>query len=493
MKRCVLCHWLLQRWRWLYLLLAGCGAALVAFFFLPAWVFNLILSAMVLPAAMCAIYLRDLRELRTRDHLRCPAPRDGQAEIVMVDAALVDHGPMLLCAAQPVTPMLEMNPHQESGAALMGRAMLLLSDVLPRQDASAVTTALEAQLGLRAQDVQASVTVLERGRESGLRSITVQEEDEEHTYFVGSVEKVLASCATIWEGDQHLMGADDHSRIRSAAQEMSSAGEHLYAYAAAAGDEDAAFLGMIAIGDSVDPVAAAELRELRQMGVTLILRDDGTRHMDVPVLRRNLDVPDLHARPDVHLCITDPYPDKHTLAIIRHEEHDLVRPIRQLREHFSTMAFMQERLTGVMGLCLLCCVLSGGMLSVPACAAVLIAGYLAFGSLLTARNVRPLETGLTALACLLIRLLLGAAAPQVADAAGTLLCLTMSAFLSLTLSVPGRKLSMQELLPLMLVCIVALALQVILSLSVIGAVLLPAAFCIVCGLLIGAVFFFTGR
>lgn len=491
MKLCNLCHWLLQRKRWplFVLALATLAAALL---WGPTWLFLLALSAIILPSAMCAIYLRDMRHLRRSCHLRRPAPRDGQAEIVMVDAALVDQGPMLLCCSQPVTRQLELKPSGE-GATLLGKAMLLLAGALPRQDATVLVSAVENQLGLRSADVRSQHERLSRGREHGMTRITVRDGEDERSFFCGDVEAVLPACASIFEGDEHLLGADDHSRIRKAAEEMSSMGEHLCCFATALGDDEPTFLGMAAVGDSVDPVAAEELRELRRMGVTVVLRDDGTRQMDVPVLRRNLDVTDLHARPDVHLCITNPYPDAHTLAIIRHEERELAAPIRELREHFATMSFMLGRLARLMGLCLMCCVLCGGGLSAAASAAILTAGYLSFGSLVSARAIRVYEIALTGVACLLVRLLLSAAAPVAQDAAGTIMCVTISALLSLTLRVPGRKTSWQELLPMLAAVLISVALQLLLCLGVIVQAALPTAFCVVCGLLIGAAFLFTGR
>ena len=139
MKLCNLCHWLLQRKRWPVYALALL-ALVITLFSGPVWLFLLVLSAIVMAAALCAIYLRDLHGLWRGCHLRRPAPRDGQAEIVMVDAALLDHGPMLLCAAQPAIPQLELK--KEEGPLLLGRAMLLLTGALPKQDAAALTNAM---------------------------------------------------------------------------------------------------------------------------------------------------------------------------------------------------------------------------------------------------------------------------------------------------------------------------------------------------------------
>lgn len=490
MKHCLLCHWLLQGRRWL-LIIPAALLTLLTPLFAPTWVFLLLLSTLLLLAAMCVIYRRDLTELWTPEHLRMPAPRDGQAEIVMVDAALIDRGPALLSAAQPfrVQPALTAN----EGSLLLGKAMCLLHKALPRPDGAAIAHACREQLSLNPADVFAAGKVIRHGTKDHIASITLQEEDGEYTCFVGKPEAILPLCANVMDGDEHLMGPDDHGRIRAAVKEMSAAGENVYAYAITFGEEDATFLGLAAVGDAVDANAVQQLHKLRRMGFTLVIRDDETQYMDVPVLRRNLDIPDLHARPDVHLCITRPYPDRHTLPIIRHRDRALDAPILALREHFSTMGFMLRRLSGLMLLCLLCCVLTGGLYSALAVTAVLTAGYLSFGSLLSARPIRLHETLLTALGCLLVRLVLNTAGPAVQDFAGTLLCLTAAPLLALTLAVPGRKTDKRELIPMLAVTGVALVLQLIRSWAVLGTALLPAAFAIVCGLILGLCFLFTGR
>lgn len=490
MKLSLLCHWLLSRRRWL-LLIPTMLITLLLGFVAPAWLFLLLLSPQLLAIAMLAIYARDTLPIATSDHLRLPAPRDGQAEIVMVDAALVDHGPMLLGAAQPAVPSGEIAPGE--GAMLLGKAMCLLGPALPRPDAHAMARAAREQLGLEAAKLLEDTPMLRHGTETGMKCITVQEDEAERTYFTGDAETVLKSCASIHEGNEHLMGADDPARVRSAVKEMSAAGEHLYAFATALGDDEPTFLGLAAVGDAVDPVAAAQLRTLRSMGCTLILRDDGTRHMDVPVLRRNLDIPDLHARPDIHMCIANPYPDKHTLAIIRHNDRTLDEPVKMLREHFATMSFMLGRLWGVLALCLLCCVITGGKLSALGVTAVLTAAYLSFGSLISARAVRPLEMVLTGVVCLIVRLILGAAAPDALELAGTCLCLALAGLVSLTLAVPGRRLTWRMLLPMLIALAIALVALVLLSLPILASAGLPVLFCIVCGLAIGSVFLFTGR
>lgn len=490
MKHCLLCHWLLQGRRWL-LIIPAAILTLLTPLFAPIWVFLLLLSALLLLVAMCAVYYRDLMEVWTPEHLRMPHPRDGQAEIVMVDATLIDRGPALLSVSQPFQPQPGLTATE--GCMLLGRAMCLLHKALPRPDGAVIAQASREQLSLDPADVFSSGKVIRHGTKGRIASITLEEEDGEYTYSVGKAEDILALCSGVMDGDEHLMGADDHTRLRAAARDMGTSGENVYAYCVAFGDEDAIFLGLAAVGDCIDAAAVQQLQSLRRMGVTIVIRDDETQYMNVPVLRRNLDLPDLHARPDVHLCITRPHPDRHTLPIIRHQDRNLVKPIRTLREHFSTMGFMLRRLSGLMLLCLLCCVLTGGLYSALAVTAVLTAGYLSFGSLLSARPIRLHETLLTALGCLLVRLVLNTAGPAVQDFAGTLLCLTAAPLLALTLRVPGRKTDRRELIPMLIVIGVTLVLQLVRSWAVLGAALLPAAFAIICGLILGLSFLFTGR
>ena len=485
MKHLLLCHWLLQRRRWL-LLIIGLGISALLAFFTPTWLWSALCAITVLVMAMLLIYRRDLKKLWTEHHLRMPAPRDGHAELVMVDAALVDRGPAVLSAAQPVTPVQELSLRMGSGALLLGSAMVHLSDCLPRAAASALISAAQ-QMNLRPAALKQKNPVLFSGLEENVHVVTVQDGQEERSYYAGDAEAMLALCSGVWDSQVRLMGAGDRSRIMEAAREMAPHGETVYAFATAQEEEAPIFLGLAAIGDALEPAAIDELRQLRAMGLTLILRDDGTRLMDVDALRRQLDIPNLHARPDLHLCITNPYPDKHCLAIVRHEDRSLAEPVRQLREHFSRMSFMLGRLWGMLGLCLMCCVLVGGTLSVPACTAILTAAYLAFGSLTSARAVRPLETGVMAAACLLVRLLLSSIVPLALDSAGTCLCLAFTALLALRLALPVRKPSFKALLPMLTVIAIVIAAQCLMGIS-----LLPAAFASVCGLIAGLIFLVTG-
>lgn len=491
MKLCTLCHRLARKRRWLILPI-GFALALLTAFIAPTWLWLTLCAVILLVSAMLLIYLRDLRMIWTSQHVRMPAPRDAQAEIVMVDASLVDNGACLQSAAQPFRPAGELSMRLGSGALLLGTAMVFLAEDLSPAEGAAVRAAA-AKFKLRAHTLQERSPILRRGMEDGMKYVTVQDGTQERTYFMADEKTVAAACGSIWDERLRLMGQHDREHVHEAALHMGAGGRHVLAYATAEGNERPVFLGLIALGDDLEPAALDELAVLRGMGLTLIIRDDKQHPMDMATLRSQLEIPDLHARPDLHLCAGEPYPDPHCLTIMRREDHSLVRPVEQLREHFRRMSLMLERLFGLMGLCFLCCILAGGALSVPFSAALLTAAYLSFGSLTAAQPVRRVPGALLAAFCLLAGLLLHAAVPEAAGPAGTYLCIALTALLSLTLSPNRRMLTLPSLLPLLLTALGTLLTQLLAASSLLPAALLPMFFGLICGLLGGVVMLFLRR
>lgn len=491
MKLCSICHWLLKSRRWL-LLPIGLAVSLLLALIAPVWLWLTLCAALLLIAAMLIIYVRGLNQIWSSCHLRMPAPRDAHAEMVMIDASLVGTGTQVQAVSQPLISAPELNLRMGSGALLLGTAMIFLADELPAADKSALLAAA-ARLNLHAPVLLQRSPILRRGTENGMTCITVQDGTQERTYFMADAATVAKGCGSIWEERVRLMGQHDQTRIQEAAARMAEGGRRVIAFATATDADRPIFLGLAALGDGVEPGALKELNALRAMGLTTILRDDQTCPMNVSSLRRSLDIPDLHARPDLHLCVGDPYPSVHCLAILRTEDRSLLSPVLTLREHFSRMALMLRRLFGLMGLCFLCCILAGGVLSVPAAAAILTAAYLSFGNLANARPVRWPEAAAAAGFCLLVRLLLNAAVPAASGAAGTCLCIALTALLSLTLAAPERKGSLRRMLPPMLTAGAALLVQLLVVLPMLPAMLLPACFCIVCGFLAGFVLLFFRR
>lgn len=483
MKLCTLCHYFARKRRWLILPIALVLALLLSFV-VPTWLWLTLCAALLLMSSMLLIYLRDLGLLWGSHHVRQPAPRDAMAEIVMVDASLVDHGVCLQSAAQPVKPAEELSMRLGSGALLLGTAMVFLAEDMSPSDSAAVLAAA-ARFKLRARALQERSPILRRGIEDGMRCVTMQDGAQERTYFMADEKTVAAACGSIWDERVRLMGQHDREHIHEAALHMAAGGRRVIAYATAEGNDRPVFLGLIALGDGLDTAALDELGVLRGMGLTLILRDDKQHPMDLAALRRQLDVPDLHARPDLHLCAGEPYPDSHCLTILRREDRSLLRPVTQLRDHFRRMSVMLERLCALMGLCFLCCILAGGALSVPFAAAILTSAYLSFGSLTAAQPLRLPGSAVLCVCCLLVRLLLNAAVPEAAGAAGTCLCIALTALLSLTLAPHRRALTLRSLLPLLLTALGALLIQALLVLPLLPGALLALGFGLICGLLAG--------
>lgn len=483
MKLCTLCHWLYQRRRWLMLPI-GLALALLCCFLLPSRVWRLLAAAIMTISAMLLIYARDLREIFRSSFSRLPRPQDAMAEIVMVDASLVDLGTQLQAAAQPVNPCTEMSMRMGSGALLLGTAMVFLADTLRQSDSDALLAGA-AKMNLRAATIRRRSPILSRGTEDGMQLVTVQDGTQERSYFMADAPTVAAACGSIWEDRVRLMGQNDRARILDAAKYMSAGGCRVLAFATATDDERPVFLGLAALGDGLDADAVHELRELRSMGVTLILRDDERVPLDIAALRQNMDVPNLHARPDLCLSSGSSYPDSHCLTIRMEQREKLTEPVQQLRRHFSGMSRMLSRLSRLTGLCLLCCALAGNALSLLTSAAILTAAYLSFGNLMGARRLTWPGMAVTAAGCLAAALMLGAAVPDAAACAGNVMATALTALLSLSLLPRSERLTLRSLLPMALTAVVSLLLHLLLSLPVLSMALLPCLFSLVCAAMLG--------
>ena len=479
MKLCTLCHWLLEKRRWL-LLPAAMALALALSFVLPTPLWLLMCAAVTLPAGLTILYTWRMHGLVLTGNSRPVAPQDAQAEIVAVDASLLDQGMQLQAAAQPFEIVPEMSLRMGGGALLLGTAMALLADRLPDRERRAVLKGAEA-LNLRSAALKQQYPAVYQGTEDGMDCISVQDGNQERSYFMGDADTVASCCSSIWDGSLRLMGEADRRRILESAGQMKMGGRRVIAYATAAGNEKPAFLGLITLGNVLNLQAVFEMNKLRDMGLTLMLRDDGAAPLDIAALRSTLELPDLHARPDICLCAGEPYPDQHCLSILMEKERPLSGPLRLLREHYS---FMTRLLCGVFrtgSAIFLCCILAGGSASVLLSAIVLAAAVTTFGDSGEAAPLRWYSAAFAAACCLPVRLLLNAAAPPAADAAGSCLCTLLAALLSLSLAPRPRQLTPMALLPLAVSTLGSL----LPLLTALPQTLLPGAFVIVCALLIG--------
>jgi len=379
-----------------------------------------------------------------------------------------------------------------SGALLLGTAMVFLAQEASPVEEQALLSAV-TKMNLRPQALLKRSPALETGTEDGMHRITVQDGTQERSYFMADPETVARCCGSIWEDRVRLMGQHDKERILDAAKYMAASGCRVLAFATAADDERPVFLGMAALGNGLDLQRVEEMQELRSMGLTLILRDDGVTPVDINALRRTLDIPDLHARPDICLSSGSAYPDMHCLTILMDGNTALPAPIRQLRDHFGRMARMLDRLALLMALCLGCCGLAGGAWALPCVTTILAAAYIGFGNLLTCRRITWPCAAIALTGCLLTRLLLAAAVPDAANAAGTLLCIILTVFLSLTLSPRSERPALHSLLPLIVAAALSVLSLVLLSQPLLPLALLPMGFSLVLGCLIGLCAYLTCR
>lgn len=452
MKLLDACHWLLQRRRWLILPGALLIAGLLGLI-LPVRAFVILVCPVVFATCMMAIYWMAQRHFCTPAHLRMPAPRDARAEVVLVDASLIDGSKRVMAAAQPVNAMPGMSLRMGSGAILLGSAMALLSHKLPEDDAAAMLMAA-ADLKLQPEALRRKSPTLDEGVEDGMHRITVQDGQEERSYFMASAATVAAACATIWEGQIRPMRSSDRARILDAESYMMAGKCRVYAFATASGTEKPVFLGLAGLGSQLNMEAIRGLNELRSQGLTIALRDDGLGDADMAALRRNLGVPDVHARPDMCLSAGAPCHEAGCLTILMAEGQPLEEPVEAIKTHFTALTRYMTGIGSLLALCLAACMLAGGA-AAPLWTALLLAiACVTFGRG-RAPQLKRWTLAIPLVICLLSRLLLISAAPQSANAAGNCLCIALTASAAFTLL--PHKWRWTEVLPLVLAALAASA------------------------------------
>ena len=491
MKLCSLCHWLMQKRRWLMLPIGLVVAALLCLL-LPRWLGMLLVSLLLVPGMALLVYALEMRPLQDGRFSRTVSPSDALAEIVMIDASLVDLGTQLQAAAQPVNACPEMSMRMGSGALLLGTAMVFMAEELPPADGSALLAGV-ARMNLRAPLLRSRSPVTDRGTEDGMHRVTLQDGTQERSYFMADAKTVAEGCGSIWEDRVRLMGQNDRARILDAARYMETGGCRVLAFATATDDERPIFLGLAALGDGLDVEVVRELHELRAMGFTLILRDDGTVPLDIAALRKTLDIPDLHARPDVCLATDTAHPDSHCLTVFMQGERSLLAPLTQLRRHFSRITRMLRCLSRLLGLCLLCSCIAGNHWALLILPALLVTACLSFGSLTDGRCIRWPAAAVATAGSLLVAILTNAAMPEAASAAGSVMCTVLTGLLALTLLPAGSRLSLRSLLPLLIAALAAMIMLLLLSLPLLPGALLPMAFAAVCGGLTGLLCLLVNR
>ncbi len=330
-----LCRWcdgaLHGRRKWLYL---GANAALLALSALIGG-FVPVLSLVLLANAVLALYLLHRHHAFGAAYQRTPRPQDALCETILIDAALIGQGTRLRAAAQPIDAADSLSLRLGSGALLLGTAMTLTADELPAADRAAILSAVH-QLNIKPGRMRSHSPVIRREMQNDVTIVTVRDGAQSRRYYLGAPDAVAAACSAIWEGHPRPMTADDPLRIADTARYITQGSCRVIAWATALGDEAPIFLGMAGVGESLHLQAVQDITALRGQGLTVMLAAGDQPDTDLDAIRALLELPDHHARADVHLT-TKPLADGTALGITRAPGDALLAPVMQLRQRFHTI------------------------------------------------------------------------------------------------------------------------------------------------------------
>lgn len=350
-----LCQWCdaalhgLRKWMWLCMNLLALLLAALLRLLVP------VLCVLLLTNAVMTLYLLHRHHAFGAIYQRTPRPRDAQCETILIDAALIGEGTRLRAAAQPIDTAEALSLRLGSGALLLGTAMTLTADVLPPADRAAILSAVQ-HINIKPGRMRSHSPVLRREENDGVTTVTVRDGLQERRYLLGPADALAKVCASIWEGNPRPMKPSDLPRIADTARYIAQGNCRVTAWATALGDEAPIFLGMAGVGESVHLSALQDVTALRNQGLTVMLDAGGQPDADPEALRTLLDLPDHHARADLHLTTGTPA-DRSTLCITRTPGDSLLEPVALLRQRYGTIEMTLRRFAVMLALPLVICVL----------------------------------------------------------------------------------------------------------------------------------------
>lgn len=350
-----LCRWcdaaLHGRRKWLWLAANLLVLLLAALMNLLAAV----ICAVLFANAVLALYLLHRHHAFGAVYQRTPRPQDAQCETILIDAALIGEGTRLRAAAQPIDTAEMLSLRLGSGALLLGAAMTLTADELPPADRAAVLSAVR-QLNIKPGRMRSHSPVLHREETDSVTTVTVRDGLQERRYLIGPADALARVCPSIWEGHSRPMTEQDHLRIADTARYIAQGSCRVIAWATALGEEEPIFLGMAGVGESIHLSAMQDVAALRNQGLTIMLDPGGQPDTDLESLRMLLELPDHHARADIHLTPT-PVADSTALGITRTPGESLLEPISLLRQRFGTIEMTLRRFAVLLGIPLVLCLI----------------------------------------------------------------------------------------------------------------------------------------
>lgn len=406
---------------WFYL----AGNALLLLLSLLLNLFWQMTAVLLLLGATLAVYLLHRHHAFGRTYQRKPRPTDALCETVLIDPSLIGHGMRLRAAAQPVDPAEGLSLRLGSGALLLGTAMVLTSDEMSKADRAAILSAVNS-LNLKPSRLMIHNPILHRDTLRDVSVVTVRDGLSDRRYYLGTPDAIAALCPAIWEGSTRPMEPQDLARIEDTARYIAQGDCRVFAWATALENEEPIFLGMAGIGEEVHLGAMQDAATLRSMGLTLML-EDGQNPADAECLRAMLQLPEHHARADIHLTEQVQEPQiSGPLRITRHPGDSLVEPVTTLRARFQIIEDTLRRFCLTLGLPLLVCLITGAG---PACigaAALLTAAAIWVGADLTAPKLRWPAMVFVIVIALLTRIFMSTQSAALLQATGGIMTITIA-------------------------------------------------------------------
>lgn len=364
----------------------------------------LLLPPLLLANAVLALYLLHRHHAFGTAYQRTPRPQDALCETVLIDAPLIGQGTRLRAASQPIDVADGLSMRLGSGALLLGAAMTLTADELPPADRSAILSAVHS-LNIKPDRMRSHNPVLARESADGLTVVTVRDGMSERRYFLGTPEDVARRCPAIWEGSTRPMTEQDHLRIEDTARYIAQGNCRVLAWATALAFEEPVFLGMAGLGEEISLPALQEVSALRTMGLTVMLNAGDQSEADLESLRTLLELPDHHARADIHLTQTA-LGREIPLGVTRQPGDSLAEPVSQLRQHFRIIEDTLRRFGLLLALPLLFALISGNVLTPVFLTAMLLFVGITIGVDLNAPRLHWVTLMLTCILAVITRLFL---------------------------------------------------------------------------------------
>lgn len=385
----------------------------------------LILPPLLLMNTVLCLYLLHRHHAFGAEYQRAPRPKDALCETVLIDTSLIGEGTRLRAAAQPIQVTDGLSIRMGSGALLLGAAMTLTADELPRADRAAILSAVQA-LNIKPGRLRSHHPVMRREKEGPVRIVIVRDGLSSRRYYAGPAAEVARLCSAIWEEHPRPFTEHDHTRIADTERYIAQGNCRVFAWATAPEEEPPVFLGMAGVGESVHLTALKDIADLRAMGLTVMLEDAGQPDTDLDALRALLELPDHHARADLHLTAGDAV-SASALGITRHVGDSLTEPVTTLRQRFHTIESTLRRYGLMMLPPLTLGLLFGAWTASLTAAAIGLYTAIALGVDLSRPAPRPLTLLTITAAALLARCFLLTQPDALARMAGGILCVCAAA------------------------------------------------------------------